>query len=76
MSDSLPEFDYQRLTISERLDLIAQIWDSIPVSSEALPMPEWHRQELKRRLAAADASPEPVIPWEQIRDHLRSQGPK
>lgn len=67
MPQSLPELDPSQLTISQKLDLIALLWDSIPDSVEALPMPEWHRQELERRLAAADAAPESGIPWEQVK---------
>jgi putative addiction module component (TIGR02574 family) len=73
MSPSLPDFDVEQLTISQRLELIGRLWDSIPETLEALPLPEWHCQELKRRLAAADAAPEAAIPWEQVRDRLRGQ---
>jgi putative addiction module component (TIGR02574 family) len=47
---SLPnDMGIDRLTLQERLDLIAVIWDSIAEKPEALPMPEWHREELDRR---------------------------
>ena len=71
MSQSFSESDIQQLTVSQRLDLITLLWDSIPASPEALPMPEWHRQELERRLAQADATPESAIPWEEVRARLR-----
>lgn len=73
MPQSLPELDIDQLTVPQRLDLIALLWDSIPDSLEALPVPEWHRQELERRLASADASPEQGIPWEQVRERLREK---
>ncbi len=71
MSHALPELDIDHLTVDQRLELIALLWDSIPDSVEALPVPDWHRQELERRLAAADADPQAAIPWEQVRDRLR-----
>ena len=58
------------LTVSQRLDLISQLWDSIPDSLEALPVPEWHKEELDRRLQDADANPDVGIPWEQIKKRL------
>lgn len=58
------------LTVSQRLDLITQLWDSIPDSLEALPVPEWHKEELDRRLQDADANPEVGIPWEQTKKRL------
>jgi hypothetical protein len=51
MPTSLSELDLTQLTVDQRLELIGLLWDSIPV--EALPMPEWHRLELERRLAAS-----------------------
>ena len=73
MAYALPKVDLDQLTVPQRLDLITQIWDSIPETIESLPMPEWHRQELDRRLAAADAAPEASVPWEQARERLRGQ---
>jgi putative addiction module component (TIGR02574 family) len=68
MSASVPELDIEQLTVAQRLDLIARLWDSIPDTMETLPIPEWHRQELERRLADADANPEAGIPWEVVKE--------
>ena len=67
MSESLPMPEFDQLSVPERLELISQLWDSIPESDEDFPIPEWHREELERRLAEADAAPEAGIPWEQVR---------
>jgi putative addiction module component (TIGR02574 family) len=68
-----PDFDVEQLTVPQRLELIARLWDSIPDTPEALPVPDWHRRELEQRLAAADAAPEAAVPWEQVRDRLRGR---
>ena len=73
MSHPLPELDINQLNVDQRLDLIGLLWDSIPDSVETLGVPEWHRQELERRLAAADAAPEAGIPWQQVMDRLREK---
>jgi putative addiction module component (TIGR02574 family) len=73
MSEPWRELDVEQLTVPQRLELIARLWDSIPTSVEALPVPEWHRQELERRLAAADATPDAGILWEQVKARLREQ---
>jgi len=74
MSQQLPnaaeELLKTPLTVQQRLELIGELWDSIPDSIDALPVPEWHREELDRRLAAADADPDATIPWEDIRRSL------
>jgi putative addiction module component (TIGR02574 family) len=64
---------FDQLSVAERLDLIAAIWDSIPDTTEALPIPEWHREELERRLADCEAHPEASIPWEEVKARLRRQ---
>ena len=77
MSQQLPEAAAELLrtplTVAQRLDLIGELWDSIPDSLDELPIPEWHREELERRLAAADADPDAAIPWEEVKKRLREK---
>ncbi len=40
----------QDLTLEERLKLVEDIWDSIAVEQEALPLTSEQRRELSRRL--------------------------
>ena len=44
---------------------IQPIWDSLPDDALYTP-PDWHIQELERRLAAADANPGAAEPWETV----------
>ena len=74
MTPSLQDLGIDRLTPSERLELIAAIWDSLPDTPEAMPIPDWHRAELERRLAAADADPSAGVPWDEVKARLRGQG--
>jgi putative addiction module component (TIGR02574 family) len=73
MAQSLSDVAIKHLRVAERLDLIGELWDSIPDSPDELPTPEWHREELERRLAAADADPDGAIPWEEVRQRLRKK---
>ena len=77
MSQQLPEAATKLLSmplsVEQRLELIGELWDSIPDSFEALPVPEWHLEELERRLAAADANPDTAIPWEEVKRRLREK---
>lgn len=77
MSQQLPEAATTLLetplTVEQRIELIGELWDSIPDSVEAMPVPEWHREELERRLAAADAEPDAAIPWEDVKRRLRRE---
>ena len=77
MSQQLPaaatELLTMHLSVERRLELISELWDSIPDSLDTLPVPEWHREELDRRLAAADANPDAAIPWEELKRRLREK---
>jgi putative addiction module component (TIGR02574 family) len=73
MAPTLQELGIERLSPAERLDLIAAIWDSLSDSLEELPMPEWHRRELERRLAACEADPTAGSTWEEVKARLRGQ---
>ena len=77
MSQQLPEAAAELLrtplTVEQRLELIGELWDSIPDSLSELPIPEWHREELEGRLAAADADPDAAIPWEEVKRRLREK---
>lgn len=73
MSSTLQALGIDRLSVAERLELIAEIWDSIPDDLTALPLPESHRQELDRRLAACEADPQAGSPWEEVKARLEKQ---
>ena len=38
--------------MSDRLDLMDEIWASLAPEAESLSLPEWHIAEIKRRLEA------------------------
>ena len=71
-------FDYRRLSITERLKLVEDIWDSIAeeanARAEALPLTDAQRAELDRRVADADAHPNEGVPWEKVRKDLFRRG--
>ena len=60
--------DFSHLSLNERLQLAEDLWDSI--DDEQIPIPDWHREELDRRLTAYQADPEAGIPWEEVRERL------
>ena len=63
MSMTVQSLGIDRLSVRERLELIEQIWDTLPGSVEPDEVPEWHLAELARRRAEADARPGQGRPW-------------
>ena len=68
--------NFKELPISERIQLVEDIWDSIAEETpSALRLSPEERAELHRRYAAHQAEPSSSIPWEQVRAALfKGQG--
>lgn len=64
-----------QLPLSERLELVQDLWDSIGETQEQLPVQEWHRQLAMARLADLDGREEEIglseeEVWNRV-DHRR-----
>jgi putative addiction module component (TIGR02574 family) len=59
------------LPVAERVRLVEAIWDSISAVPEALPLTEWQKQELDRRLAEFEASPDEGATLEEVFARIR-----
>ena len=59
------------LPVSERLQLVEDLWDSIAAEREQAPVPEALLVELRARKAAFDADPSSGITWEEAKRRLR-----
>jgi putative addiction module component (TIGR02574 family) len=62
--------DALKLNVSERVQLVQDIWDSITSFPEALDLTEAQRQELDRRLQTYHANPNSGIAWEELKARL------
>ncbi len=60
-----------QLPASERLQLLEDIWDSLAVTPEDVPVPDWHREELDRRLD--QPAPGPGLTWDDARSKLHDR---
>ena len=65
--------DLAQLSVTERIHLVEDIWDSIAASPEALPLPEAQRRELDRRLDVYHRDPQAGSPWAEVQQRVRSQ---
>ena len=59
------------LPVEERMALMDALWDSVLQSVEVSPqIPDWHREELDRRMAAASGSQPLGRAWEDVEKDL------
>jgi len=62
--------ELSRLSPAEKLRLIESIWDDLASDPSAVPVEDWHKAELDRREAAAEASPDAGSSWEEVRGRI------
>lgn len=59
------------LPVTERMRLVEAIWDSIAAVPEALPLTQWQKDELDRRLAEFEADPDSGATLEEVFARIR-----
>ncbi len=61
------------LTLSEKLQLVEDLWDSIAEVPEQIPVLDWQKEELARRKAAYLQNPDSGRSWEAAKERIRSR---
>ena len=59
------------LPVAERMRLVEAIWDSISAVPDALPLTQWQKDELDRRLAEFEANPDSGATLEEVFARIR-----
>jgi putative addiction module component (TIGR02574 family) len=68
MAITIESLGIDRMSVSDRLSLVQQIWDSIAAEPAQLPLTDAQREELERRLVDDEENPDDAVTWEQVRD--------
>jgi putative addiction module component (TIGR02574 family) len=66
---SLPP-DIRQLPVSDRVDLVERIWESIVEDETQFQLTDAQKAELDRRLAADKESPDRGASWEDVKGRL------
>ena len=69
----LPPPGFDDLPVEDQVEYVQSLWDRIAAEPDQVPVPEWHRQVLDKRLAAREANAEVARPWDEVRDEIRSK---
>ena len=62
--------DILKLSISERILLVEEIWDSIANENTNIPLTDRQINIIEERLAAYNNKPDAGKPWEEVRNEL------
>ena len=63
----------KNLPISERIELVEALWESILQEGHEPELTTAQAEELDRRLAAHEKNPDDVIPWETLKAYLEAK---
>jgi putative addiction module component (TIGR02574 family) len=66
----LLKVEIAELSISERIQLAEDLWDSILENSEELPLTDVQHQELDRRLEQYNQNPSLGTDWKTVKSRL------
>ena len=66
MENLLPS-NIKQLSIAERLQLVQDIWDSITLSPDLVPLTDKQQQELDARLELYNQNPDSGKSWEEVK---------
>ena len=69
----LPPPGFDDLTPDDQIDYVQSLWDRIAAKPDQVPVPDWHRQVIRQRIADQKASPSEGRPWEEVREEIRSK---
>lgn len=70
-ADTISEI--KRWSVEDRLDLIEEVWTSIDQEQFVPPLTDELRTLLEQRLADAEANPDDVLTWEEVKAGLRRE---
>ena len=70
MAVRLDSLGIDRLSVRDCLNLIEQIWGSLPEQGEPQDIPYWHAAELATRRRRAAESPAVGQPWREVLQRL------
>ncbi len=65
--------DLLELSVSERIQLVQDLWDSVAKVPEALSLTDEQKKELDLRLDAYRKDPDAGSPWEVVSERLRKR---
>jgi putative addiction module component (TIGR02574 family) len=64
--------EIRKLDVTDKLLLVEEVWNEIASSNEELPLPEWQKKELSKRLDAYDQGEIVPTAWQQVHEDLKN----
>jgi len=65
--------DIGRLSRTEKLRAMEELWEDLSRSQDEYPSPDWHGDVLRSRDEALSAGKDEFVPWEEAKTILREK---
>jgi len=62
-----------QLPVGERLEIVQELWESIVLGEEPIPVFRWQKEELAKRKENHLRNPEAASSWDEALKRLRGQ---
>jgi putative addiction module component (TIGR02574 family) len=70
---SAKEFDFSKMSVPERIQLVQDLWDSVHDEVQATGLTDEQRQEMRRRLNELESAEVQGVHWEELQKSLRAE---
>jgi putative addiction module component (TIGR02574 family) len=62
------------LSPAEKLQLVEDLWDDLAATPSDVPIHEWQKEELARRMANLMQNPSAGLSWDEVKRRIRKSG--
>lgn len=62
---------FEQLTKEQQIDYVQQLWDVILTTADEVPVPEWHLEIVRQRIASQATAQ--LNPWNEAKQRLMSK---
>lgn len=69
--NDIPQID--QLSVSEKILLVEELWDSIAAKESSVPIPPSHLKELERRLKEHASDPGRLLSLEELKQRIEKR---
>ena len=71
--NALTKIDVLGLSVTERIQLVEDIWDTIAEVPDQIELTDDQKAEIEQRLESYHRNPDAGSPWNEVRERIRDR---
>ena len=64
--------DIEKLSLTEKLEMMEALWESLSNNEEEVPLPSWHFEALEQTQLRRNNGKEKLVDWNEAKAQLRN----